>query len=187
MRYHLTKSGREITPSNLQKSKPTHSTMNTSSPSRVLLVEPIRSSSAPSQKTKPGRVAPLAAAIAFVCFPPLLQAATNQPAPKPEPVNIGKYLVGAMLCPLWRQESPGADGRRPWDSIKPYPEREPLLGFYNEGDPDGRIDQRMLLVDNWNEFGQGQYVFPTRQFGFGYLDAIRNVFSVKTVREQRNE
>lgn len=36
---------------------------------------------------------------------------------------------------------------------------------------------KMLLVDNWNEYGEGHYIFPTKQFGFGYLDAIRNVFS----------
>lgn len=36
---------------------------------------------------------------------------------------------------------------------------------------------KMLLLDNWNEFGEGHYIFPTRQFGFGYLDAIRDVFS----------
>lgn len=35
----------------------------------------------------------------------------------------------------------------------------------------------MLLLDNWNEFGEGHYIFPTKQFGFGYLDAVREVFS----------
>lgn len=36
---------------------------------------------------------------------------------------------------------------------------------------------KLVMVDNWNEFGEGHYVFPTRQFGFGYLDALRNVFT----------
>jgi len=35
----------------------------------------------------------------------------------------------------------------------------------------------MILLDNWNEFGEGHYIFPTEQFGFGYLDAVRNAFS----------
>ena len=35
----------------------------------------------------------------------------------------------------------------------------------------------MLLLDNWNEWGEGHYIAPHREFGFGYLDAVRNVFS----------
>jgi len=35
----------------------------------------------------------------------------------------------------------------------------------------------MILLDNWNEYGEGHYIFPTKQFGFGYLDAVREVFS----------
>lgn len=34
-----------------------------------------------------------------------------------------------------------------------------------------------MLLDNWNEFGEGHYLFPTREFGFGYLDAVREVFA----------
>ncbi len=36
---------------------------------------------------------------------------------------------------------------------------------------------RLILLDNWNEYGEGHYIFPVEQFGFGYLDAVRNVFS----------
>ena len=39
------------------------------------------------------------------------------------------------------------------------------------------LEQRMILIDNWNEYGEGHYIFPTHQFGFGYLDAIREVFA----------
>lgn len=38
------------------------------------------------------------------------------------------------------------------------------------------MESKMLLLDNWNEYGEGHYIFPTRQYGFGYLDAVRNVF-----------
>jgi hypothetical protein len=34
----------------------------------------------------------------------------------------------------------------------------------------------MLLLDNWNEYGEGHFLMPTEGFGFGYLDAIRQVF-----------
>jgi hypothetical protein len=36
--------------------------------------------------------------------------------------------------------------------------------------------QRLVLVDNWNEFGEGHYVFPHREHGFAYLDAVRAAF-----------
>lgn len=34
----------------------------------------------------------------------------------------------------------------------------------------------IVLIEAWNEFGEGSYVEPQREFGFGYLDAIREVF-----------
>jgi hypothetical protein len=46
--------------------------------------------------------------------------------PPPVPVNTGRYLVGAVMCPIWR----GGDC---WEAIKPFPDREPLLGWYEEG------------------------------------------------------
>jgi hypothetical protein len=36
----------------------------------------------------------------------------------------------------------------------------------------------MLLLDNWNEYGEGHYLFPTKGDGYTYLDALRNVFPV---------
>jgi hypothetical protein len=42
----------------------------------------------------------------------------------------------------------------------------------------------MVLLDNWNEYGEGHYIFPTRQFGFGYLDAIRSVFSLEDTQHK---
>jgi hypothetical protein len=43
--------------------------------------------------------------------------------------------------------------------------------------PPNTIENRLVLLDNWNEFGEGHYIFPTRENGFGYLDAIREVFA----------
>nr|MDQ2733028.1 glycoside hydrolase family 99-like domain-containing protein [Armatimonadota bacterium] len=36
--------------------------------------------------------------------------------------------------------------------------------------------RKVVLVEAWNEFGEGDYVEPCRGFGFGMLDAIRDVF-----------
>ena len=39
------------------------------------------------------------------------------------------------------------------------------------------LGSKMLLLDNWNEWSEGHYIAPHREFGFGYLDAVRAVFS----------
>lgn len=46
-----------------------------------------------------------------------------------------------------------------------------------EARPGDGIADRLLLIDNWNEYGEGHYIFPSREHGFGYLDAIRSVFA----------
>lgn len=46
----------------------------------------------------------------------------------------------------------------------------------DERHPDD-ADARIVLLDNWNEFGEGHYLMPTRRHGFGYLDAVREVFA----------
>ncbi len=53
----------------------------------------------------------------------------GKPAPKPQPVKTEPWLVGTLHCPLW-----GSPER--WDPIKKFPDREPILGFYEEGNPD---------------------------------------------------
>ena len=37
--------------------------------------------------------------------------------------------------------------------------------------------RRIVLIEAWNEFGEGAVIEPTRQWGFGYLDAVRGVFA----------
>ena len=39
------------------------------------------------------------------------------------------------------------------------------------------LGSKMILLDNWNEWGEGHYLLPYREYGFGYLDAVRRVFS----------
>jgi len=43
--------------------------------------------------------------------------------------------------------------------------------------PPGQLGSRMILLDNWNEWGEGHYIAPYREYGFGYLDAVREVLS----------
>ena len=35
----------------------------------------------------------------------------------------------------------------------------------------------LVIVEAWNEWGEGSYIEPQQEFGFGYLDAIRRVFT----------
>lgn len=39
--------------------------------------------------------------------------------------------------------------------------------------PDTAIGKRIFMIDNWNEWDEGHYVSPSHEFGFKYLQAIR--------------
>lgn len=36
---------------------------------------------------------------------------------------------------------------------------------------------KLLMLSTWNEYGEGTYIMPAAGTGFGYLDAVRNVFT----------
>jgi hypothetical protein len=40
--------------------------------------------------------------------------------------------------------------------------------------------RKVVLVEAWNEWGEGAYIEPHSEFGFGYLDALREVFTDAT-------
>ena len=78
--------------------------------------------------------------------------------------------------------SQGWSGWRDEGSIWTIPPRdyEGLLrqaGEFVATLPADQLGSRMLLLDNWNEWGEGHYIAPYREYGFGYLDAVRKVFS----------
>ncbi len=43
--------------------------------------------------------------------------------------------------------------------------------------PANELGSKTMILDNWNEWGEGHYIAPYREYGFGYLDAVREVFS----------
>lgn len=45
--------------------------------------------------------------------------------------------------------------------------------------PQGSLSSKMILLDNWNEWGEGHYIAPAQQYGFGYLNAVRSTFTAK--------
>ena len=51
--------------------------------------------------------------------------------------------------------------------------------------PAGSLGQKMLLLPNWNEFGEGHFIMPSNLAGFGYVDALREVFTAGGPHEDR--
>ena len=43
--------------------------------------------------------------------------------------------------------------------------------------PDGAWGKKFISIDNWNEWDEGHYVAPSHEFGFRYLQAIREELS----------
>lgn len=43
---------------------------------------------------------------------------------------------------------------------------------------DNGLSKNIVMIDTWNELGEGTYTMPTKLEGFGYLDAIRDAFTV---------
>lgn len=39
--------------------------------------------------------------------------------------------------------------------------------------------RKIMMIDNWNEWDEGHFVAPSYQFGFRYLQAIREVFTAR--------
>ena len=43
--------------------------------------------------------------------------------------------------------------------------------------PEGSWARRFIAIDNWNEWDEGHYIAPSHEFGFRYLQAIREELS----------
>ena len=43
--------------------------------------------------------------------------------------------------------------------------------------PEASLGRNMVLLPNWNEFAEGHFIMPSTLAGFGYVDALREVFS----------
>jgi hypothetical protein len=47
----------------------------------------------------------------------------------------------------------------------------------NRKKPEGK---KLVFLEAWNEFGEGDYIEPHAEFGFDYLEAVREVFAPKS-------
>lgn len=80
--------------------------------------------------------------------------------------------------------SPGWDNR-PWKGKEgivrtdPTPEKfkDMLVAAKEYLDKEG--EPKVIMIEAWNEFGEGAYIEPTKKWGFKYLETIRDVFGKK--------
>jgi len=76
--------------------------------------------------------------------------------------------------------------RLPWDTerspvIEPS-EFQRLLQFYKDDSLPALSDcpewmHKFIMLSNWNEYGEGTYLCPNAQYGFGHIEAVKNVFT----------
>ncbi|PIV54398.1 hypothetical protein COS16_10485 [Candidatus Desantisbacteria bacterium CG02_land_8_20_14_3_00_49_13] len=100
--------------------------------------------------------------------------------------EIWEEIAGYKFLDYIAVADPGWDAR-PWagESALVRTGKNPakfkkMLEFarsFADKHPVGEDKSRVVLVESWNEFGEGDYIEPHREFGFGYLDAIREVFA----------
>ena len=48
---------------------------------------------------------------------------------------------------------------------------------FSDSFPAESLAREVLLLDNWNEWSEGHFVSPSAGGGFGYLQAVREVFT----------
>lgn len=76
---------------------------------------------------------------------------------------------------------------RPWHGSDPriyYPDRNPQDFLPHLKAAKEFLDRRdrgphLCIIEAWNEWGEGSYIEPHAEYGFGYLDAVRQVFAPK--------
>jgi hypothetical protein len=45
--------------------------------------------------------------------------------------------------------------------------------------PDDSYAKRLFMLDNWNEWDEGNYIMPSHEFGYGYLQAVREELTAR--------
>ncbi|MCP4641602.1 MAG: hypothetical protein GY851_14255, partial [bacterium] len=92
---------------------------------------------------------------------------------------IWKEVTDEGLLPYIVPVSPGWDSR-PWYVERALVRANPRPRLYYQMCEAAKkyVNPKlnMVIAECWNEFGEGSYVEPTTQFGFGALDAMRDAF-----------
>ena len=48
---------------------------------------------------------------------------------------------------------------------------------WTEALPENSYGRKLIMLDNWNEWDEGHYISPSYEFGFKYLEAVREEFT----------
>jgi hypothetical protein len=88
----------------------------------------------------------------------------------------------SKLLPYILPASPGWDSR-PWSGnstvvrSNPTPAKfQRMLSGAKQILDTNNLMPKILMIEAWNEFGEGSYIEPTKKWGFSYLETIKNVF-----------
>ena len=68
------------------------------------------------------------------------------------PAWAGDVQIGVYYYPGWREEATGSSTPQPWQRIRAYKEREPQLGWYDEGDENVMRQQIDMMVTKGLKF-----------------------------------
>ena len=83
----------------------------------------------------------------------------------PEPVKPEKeddsFLIGMQMCPLWTEGL----YTKSWDYVKAAPDRVPIIGAYDEGNPEVNDWEIKWLIDHGYDF-QWVCTYPSYQMNF---------------------
>ncbi|MDH7482138.1 MAG: glycoside hydrolase family 99-like domain-containing protein [Armatimonadota bacterium] len=97
--------------------------------------------------------------------------------------DIWNAIAAFSKIPYIPVTEPGWDSR-PWHGINSRvrtgktPEKfAQMLRNAKEFLSAHKTSPKVVLIEAWNEFGEGDYIEPHLEWGFGYLDAIREVFT----------
>ena len=83
------------------------------------------------------------------------------PAPTTK-AKLDDYIVGLNICSLWVNGTHGG-----WNVISPYAEHEPLIGYYDEGNPETADWEIKYMVEHGIDFQA--FCWYGRHFDNGYM------------------
>ncbi|MBM3476521.1 MAG: hypothetical protein FJX75_24880 [Armatimonadetes bacterium] len=93
--------------------------------------------------------------------------------------QMWRQVTDARALPYIVPLSPGWDSR-PWYGPHAFVRTHPTAAKFREMCERAKryVDPKlnMVIAECWNEFGEGSFVEPTEEFGFGALDALRETF-----------
>ena len=87
--------------------------------------------------------------------------------PSPRFISMPDRFTFARHAPLWK--------------LSPDEFRELIRKIREVTDtlPDDSFAGRILMLDNWNEWDEGHYIMPSHEFGFGYVQAVREELTAR--------